>query len=183
LRDWPTEDLRRRIGVIFQDFNQYQFSARENIALGSIDHFDDEPRIRRAVAQAGADPVIDELPKGLDTPLGRWFHEGVELSGGQWQKLALARAFMREEADILILDEPTAALDARSEFEVFQRFKELSEGKTAVLISHRFSSVRMADRILVLADGKVESMGTHEELLARGGRYAELFELQAAGYR
>jgi ATP-binding cassette subfamily B protein len=182
LRDWPTEDLRRRIGVIFQDFNQYQFSARENIALGSIDHFDDEPRIRRAVAQAGADPVIDELPKGLDTPLGRWFHEGVELSGGQWQKLALARAFMREEADILVLDEPTASLDAEAEHAIFERFRKLARGRTTLLISHRFSTVRMADRILMFEKGRIIEEGSHADLVARGARYARLFSLQAEGY-
>ena len=182
LRDWPTEDLRRRIGVIFQDFNQYQFSARENIALGSIDHFDDEPRIRRAVAQAGADPVIDELPKGLDTPLGRWFHEGVELSGGQWQKLALARAFMREDADILVLDEPTASLDAEAEHAIFERFRKLASGRTTLLISHRFSTVRMADRILMFEKGRIIEEGSHADLVARGARYARLFSLQAEGY-
>src|SRR5208337_1461532 len=137
---------------------------------------------KRAALRSQADEVIAKLPAGYDQMIGKRFRNGVELSGGEWQKIAIARAYMRE-ADVLILDEPTAALDARSEFEVFQRFKELSEGKTAVLISHRFSSVRMADRILVLADGAVEAAGTHEELLARPGRYAELFELQAAGYR
>jgi ATP-binding cassette subfamily B protein len=129
-----------------------------------------------------ADQVIATLPQGYDQPIGRRFRNGVDLSGGQWQKIAIARAYMRD-AQVMILDEPTAALDARSEFEVFQRFKELSQGKTAVLISHRFSSVRMADRILVLAEGQLEASGTHEQLLAQGGRYAELFELQAAGYR
>ena len=135
---------------------------------------------RRTRSQA--DEVIAGLPAGYDQMIGKRFKNGVELSGGEWQKIAIARAYMRE-AEVLILDEPTAALDARAEFEVFQRFKELSHGKTAVLISHRFSSVRMADRILVLADGKIEAIGTHEELVAKPGRYAELFELQAAGYR
>ena len=129
-----------------------------------------------------ADEVVASLAKGYDQVIGRRFKDGVDLSGGQWQKIAIARAYMRD-AQVMILDEPTAALDARSEFEVFERFKELSDGKTAVLISHRFSSVRMADRILVLADGKVEASGTHAQLIAQGGRYAELFELQAAGYR
>jgi ATP-binding cassette subfamily B protein len=182
LRDWPLEDLRRRIGVIFQDFNQYQFSARENIAVGSIDHSTDEPRVRRAVVQAGAEPVIEGLPKGLDTPLGRWFHEGVELSGGQWQKLALARAFMREDADILVLDEPTASLDAEAEHAIFERFRKLARGRTTLLISHRFSTVRMADRILMFEKGRIVEEGSHADLVAQGARYARLFSLQAEGY-
>ncbi len=142
----------------------------------------DHERIARAANRSQADELIARLPRGYDQMVGKRFKNGVELSGGEWQKIAIARAYMRE-AEVLILDEPTAALDARAEFEVFQRFKELSKGKTAVLISHRFSSVRMADRILVLAEGKVEAQGTHEELVAQEGRYAELFELQAAGYR
>jgi len=143
---------------------------------------DDEMRIREAARRAMADELIESLPGGYDQLIGRRFKTGVDLSGGQWQKIAIARAYMRD-AQVMILDEPTAALDARAEFEVFQRFKELSSGKTAVLISHRFSSVRMADRILVLANGQLEASGTHVELLEQGGRYAELFELQAAGYR
>jgi ATP-binding cassette subfamily B protein len=182
LRDWPKDELHARIGVIFQDFNQYQFSARENIAGGSIDHAGDEPRVRRAVTQAGAEPVIDDLPKGLDTPLGRWFHEGVELSGGQWQKLALARAFMRESADILVLDEPTASLDAEAEHAIFERFRKLARGRTTLLISHRFSTVRMADRILVFDKGRIIEEGSHADLVAQGARYARLFSLQASGY-
>jgi ATP-binding cassette subfamily B protein len=182
LRDWSKEELHARIGVIFQDFNQYQFSARENIGVGSIDHATDDSRVRRAVAQAGAEPVIDDLPKGLDTPLGRWFHEGVELSGGQWQKLALARAFMRESADILVLDEPTASLDAEAEHAVFERFRKLARGRTTLLISHRFSTVRMADRILVFDKGRIIEEGTHADLVAKGARYARLFSLQASGY-
>ena len=142
----------------------------------------DQNRIRDAAHRALADEVIDTLPAGYDQLIGRRFKTGVDLSGGQWQKIAIARAYMRD-AQVMILDEPTAALDARAEFEVFQRFKELSDNRTAVLISHRFSSVRMADRILVLADGRIEASGTHEELMIEGGRYAELFELQAAGYR
>ena len=142
----------------------------------------DRALIESAARRAAADEVIEALPMGYEQLIGRRFKTGVDLSGGQWQKIAIARAYMRD-AQVMILDEPTAALDARSEFEVFQRFKELSEGKTAVLISHRFSSVRMADRILVLAEGRLEASGTHDELLAQGGRYAELFELQAAGYR
>jgi ATP-binding cassette subfamily B protein len=182
LRDYDLEALRGNMGVIFQDFVRYNLSAGDNIAVGRIDARDDHDRIARAAQRSQADEVIARLAGGYDQMIGKRFRNGVELSGGEWQKIAIARAYMRE-ADVLILDEPTAALDARSEFEVFKRFKELSAGKTGVLISHRFSSVRMADRILVLAGGKVEAAGTHEELMAEHGRYAELFELQAAGYR
>jgi ATP-binding cassette subfamily B protein len=182
LREYDLDALRGNMGVIFQDFVRYNFSAGDNIAVGKISARDDRARIARAANRSQADEVIARLPGGYDQMIGKRFKNGVELSGGEWQKIAIARAYMRE-AEVLILDEPTAALDARSEFEVFQRFKELSDGKTAVLISHRFSSVRMADRILVLADGKVEVAGTHEELMLQPGRYAELFELQAAGYR
>ena len=182
LREYDIEVLRRNIGVIFQDFVRYHLTAAENIAVGQIEARHDRARIVEAARRSLADDVIARLPKGYDQVIGKRFKNGVDLSGGEWQKVAIARAYMRD-AQLLILDEPTAALDARSEFEVFQRFKELSAGKTAVLISHRFSSVRMADRILVLADGQVEAVGTHEELLAQRGRYAELFELQAAGYR
>jgi ATP-binding cassette subfamily B protein len=174
--------LRAHMGVIFQDFVRYHLSAGENIAVGRIDARDDRARIEAAAERSLADDVIRTLPAGYDQMIGKRFRSGVDLSGGEWQKIAIARAYMRN-AEVLILDEPTAALDARSEFEVFQRFKELSAGKTAVLISHRFSSVRMADRILVLAHGEVDAIGTHAELLRAGGRYAELFELQAAGYR
>jgi ATP-binding cassette subfamily B protein len=182
LREYDLEELRANIGVIFQDFVRYHLTAAENIAVGRIEAGNDRARIVAAAERSLADEVIEKLPEGYDQVIGKRFRTGVDLSGGEWQKIAIARAYMRD-AQLLILDEPTAALDARAEFEVFQRFKELSEGKTAVLISHRFSSVRMADRILVLAEGQVEAMGTHEELLAQGGRYAELFELQAAGYR
>ena len=182
LREYDLEELRANLGVIFQDFVRYHLTAAENIAVGRIEARDDRARIEQAAERSLADEVIERLPAGYDQVIGKRFRTGVELSGGEWQKVAIARAYMRD-AQLLILDEPTAALDARSEFQVFQRFKELSEGRTAVLISHRFSSVRMADRILVLADGQVEAMGTHEELLAQRGRYAELFELQAAGYR
>ena len=182
LREYDLFALRANIGVIFQDFVRYHLSAADNIAVGRIEARDDRARIVAAAQRSLADEVIRKLPGGYDQVLGKRFRTGVDLSGGEWQKVAIARAYMRD-AQLLILDEPTAALDARSEFEVFKRFKELSEGKTAVLISHRFSSVRMADRIVVLQDGAVEAMGTHDELLARGGRYAELFELQAAGYR
>jgi ATP-binding cassette subfamily B protein len=182
LRDYDLEELRANIGVIFQDFVRYHLTAADNIAVGRIEARGDRARIVAAAERSLADEVIRKLPDGYEQVLGKRFRKGIDLSGGEWQKVAIARAYMRD-APVLILDEPTAALDARSEFGVFQRFKELSEGKTAVLISHRFSSVRMADRILVLAEGEVEAMGTHQELLGQKGRYAELFELQAAGYR
>jgi ATP-binding cassette subfamily B protein len=182
LREYDLEDLRGSMGVIFQDFVRYNFSAGDNIAVGRIEERHDHARVERAAERSQADEVIAGLPGGYAQRIGKRFKNGVELSGGEWQKVAIARAYMRE-AEVLILDEPTAALDARAEFEVFRRFKELSKGKTAVLISHRFSSVRMADRIFVLADGKVAASGTHEELVSQPGLYAELFELQAAGYR
>jgi len=182
LRDYDLDALRGNIGVIFQDFVRYNLDAADNIAVGRIEARDDRARIEAAARRSLADEVIRKLPGGYEQMIGKRFRNGVELSGGEWQKIAIARAYMRD-AQVLILDEPTAALDARSEFEVFQRFKELSEGKAAILISHRFSSVRMADRILVLADGMVEAVGTHEELIGQAGRYADLFELQAAGYR
>jgi ATP-binding cassette subfamily B protein len=183
LRQWPEATLRRRIGVIFQDFNQYQLMLRENVAFGSVDHLEDAPRVGRAVERGGASELVAGLPAGLETQLGRWFSSGVDLSGGQWQKIALARAFMRDEADILILDEPTAALDAEAEHAVFQRFKALAAGRTTILISHRFPTVRMADRILVLEQGRVVEDGSHEQLLGADARYAHLFRLQAAGYQ
>jgi ATP-binding cassette subfamily B protein len=183
LRTWDEAELRRRIGVIFQDFNEYQLALRENVAFGSVEHLGDELRVGRAVEQGGARELVASLTAGLETQLGRWFAGGVELSGGQWQKVALARAFMREEADILILDEPTAALDAEAEHAVFQRFRALAAGRTTLLISHRFPTVRMADRILVLEAGRVVEDGSHAELVAAGRRYARMFDLQAAGYR
>lgn len=182
LREYDLEALRSNIGVIFQDFVRYHLTAAENIAVGRIEARDDHARIHEAARLSLADEVIEKLPLGYSQIIGKRFRKGVDLSGGEWQKVAIARAYMRD-AELLILDEPTASLDARSEFEAFKRFRELSTGKTAVLISHRFSNVRMADRILVLAEGTVEAMGTHEELVAARGRYAELFELQAAGYR
>ena len=182
LREYDLTDLRRHIGVIFQDFVRFHFTAGENIGTGQIEATDDRNRIRQAAERSLADRIIQRLPRGYDQPLGKRFREGADLSGGEWQKIAIARAYMRD-AEMLILDEPTAALDARSEYEVFQRFRDLSLGKTAVLISHRFSTVRMADRILVLENGQVVEAGSHEQLVASGGRYAELFELQASGYR
>jgi len=182
LREYDLFALRSSIGVIFQDFVRFHLSAADNIAVGRIEARGDRARIEEAARRSLADEVVAKLPGGYEQLIGRRFRTGVDLSGGEWQKIAIARAYMRD-AQVMILDEPTAALDARAEYEVFQRFKELSEGRTALLISHRFSSVRMADRIVVLADGKVEDIGTHQELLARGGRYKELFELQAAGYR
>ncbi len=182
LRDYNINELRRTIGVIFQDFVEYHTTARENVGFGQIDALEDEPRIVSAAERSGANTVIDELPHSYDTMLGKWFNEGQELSGGQWQKIALARAFMRD-SDVLILDEPTAALDAEREYEIFQRFRDLTSGKTTVLISHRFSTVRMADRIAVLKDGAIAELGTHAELIALDGTYARLFNLQAEGYR
>ena len=182
LREYDLEALRGSMGVIFQDFVRYNFTARDNIAVGRIDAGHDQARIERAAHASQADDVIAGLAAGYDQRIGKRFKNGVELSGGEWQKIAIARAYMRD-ADVLILDEPTAALDARSEYEVFQRFRDLSNGKTAVLISHRFSTVRMADRIVVMADGRVVEQGAHAELVAARGRYAELFELQASGYR
>jgi ATP-binding cassette subfamily B protein len=182
LREYDLDDLRGNIGVIFQDFVRYHLTAGENIGVGRLEAMHDAARIRDAARRAMADAMIESLPQGYAQVVGRRFRTGVDLSGGQWQKIAIARAYMRD-AQVMILDEPTAALDARAEFDVFQRFRDLGEGRTAVLISHRFSSVRMADRILVLADGRLEASGTHEELMRQRGRYAELFELQAAGYR
>ena len=183
LADWDERELRRRMGIIFQDFNQYYFALRENIGVGSIEHLEDQPRIDTAVERGGARELVTTLAQGLDTQLGRWFQGGVDLSGGQWQKVALARAFMRQEADILVLDEPTAALDAEAEHAIFQRFRELAEGRTTILISHRFPTVRMADRIVVLEKGAIIESGSHQELVAAGGRYAHLFTLQAQGYQ
>jgi ATP-binding cassette subfamily B protein len=182
LREYNLEDLYREIGVIFQDFMRYEMTARENIAVGRIERLDDLPLIRQSAQKSMADEVVGRLPYGYEHMLGRRFDGGVDLSGGEWQKVALARAYLRD-AQILILDEPTAALDARSEFEVFQRFAELTAGKMALFISHRFSTVRMADRIVVLENGRIAEDGDHEQLTHLGGRYAEMFELQAASYR
>jgi ATP-binding cassette subfamily B protein len=182
LREYNLDDLYREIGVIFQDFMRYEMTARENIAVGRIEQIDDVPHIHQSAQKSMADEVIGRLAHGYDQMLGRRFDGGVDLSGGEWQKVALARAYLRD-AQILILDEPTAALDARSEYEVFQRFAELTAGKMALFISHRFSTVRMADRIVVLENGRIAEDGDHEQLTHLGGRYAEMFELQAASYR
>ncbi|RYZ31057.1 MAG: ABC transporter ATP-binding protein [Chitinophagaceae bacterium] len=182
LKEYDLADLRRNIGVIFQDFLRYQMVASQNIAVGDVAEQQNTPLIVASAEQSLANTVIEKLPGKYDQQLGRRFNNGVDLSGGEWQKIALARAYMKD-AQLLILDEPTAALDARAEYEVFQRFADLTKGKTAVLISHRFSTVRMADRILVLNKGELEEIGSHTELLAKNGRYAELFSLQAAGYR
>ncbi|WP_341840016.1 ABC transporter ATP-binding protein [Chitinophaga caseinilytica] len=182
LREYDLNELRMQVGVIFQDFQRYQMTFSQNIAVGNIAEVDNQARIEQAAEKSMADLLYGRLPAGYNQMLGRRFSNGVELSGGEWQKIALARAYMKN-AQLLILDEPTAALDARAEYEVFQRFADLTRGKTAVLISHRFSTVRMADRILVLEGGELLEIGTHEELIAKKGRYEELFTLQAAGYR
>lgn len=182
VREYDPDVLRNEFGVLFQDFVSYQFSARENIGIGRLERLDDADAIAEAATKSGASRVIEGLPQGYETVLGKWFDGGVNLSGGEWQKVALGRAFMRE-AQILILDEPSAALDARAEFELFSRLQELAHGRTAIFISHRFSTVRRADRILVFEQGRLIESGTHEELVALGGRYAELFNLQAASYR
>ena len=182
LREYDLADLRKNIGVIFQDFLRYQMVASQNIAVGDVGEKQNLPLIVSSAEQSLANTVIEKLPGKYDQQLGRRFNNGVDLSGGEWQKIALARAYMKN-AQLFILDEPTAALDARAEYEVFQRFADLTKGKTAVLISHRFSTVRMADRILVLNKGEMEEIGSHQELLQKNGRYAELFLLQAKGYQ
>jgi ATP-binding cassette subfamily B protein len=182
LRDYELDALHRQIGVIFQDFMRYDLPARENIGVGQIDRVSDDVRVLAAAAKSRASELIERFPSGLEQMLGRRFEGGVDLSGGEWQKFALARAYMRE-AQIFVLDEPTAALDAMAEYDVFRRFSDLTEGRMAIMISHRFSTVRMCDRIAVLADGRIREEGSHGQLLARGGRYAEMFELQASNYR
>jgi ATP-binding cassette subfamily B protein len=183
IRDWDENSLRERIGVIFQDFAHYQLRVGENVGAGDDAHFEDEARWREAAEKGRAAAFIAELPQGYATQLGKWFRDGRELSGGQWQKIALSRAFMRTGADVLVLDEPTAAMDARAEAEVFEHFRQLARGRITILISHRFSTVRMADQIAVLDHGRIIEHGTHEQLTAAGGHYAQLFALQARGYQ
>jgi ATP-binding cassette subfamily B protein len=183
LQEWDVEALRQRVGVIFQDFGRYQFSVGENIGAGDVRYIDDKERWRKAATTGMAAPFIEEMPDSYDTQLGRWFKGGRELSGGQWQKIALSRAFMRSDADILVLDEPTAAMDASSEAEVFEHFRTASGSKMTILISHRFSTVRAAAQIVVIHQGKIIERGDHESLLAEGGQYAHLFHLQAKGYK
>ena len=182
IREYEISDLRRVIGVIFQDYVTYYMSARENIGVGRIADIEDMDLVERAAWKSGANAVITKLPDGYRTMLGRWFKDGFQLSGGEWQKVALARAFMRD-APILILDEPTSSLDAQAEYEIFTKFRLLTEGKTAVFISHRFSTVRLADRIFVIENGILQESGSHYELIALNGRYAELFNIQAEAYR
>ncbi len=182
LREYDLEDLHREIGVIFQDFMRYEMTVRDNIAVGRLQEIDNLPLLQNAARKSMAEDVVERLPERYDQMLGRRFETGVDLSGGEWQKVALARAYLRD-AQLLILDEPTAALDARSEFEVFHRFSELTAGKTALFISHRFSTVRMADRIVVIEKGQIVEEGNHEQLSSLGGRYAEMFEMQASSYR
>jgi ABC-type multidrug transport system fused ATPase/permease subunit len=183
LREWSQPALHRRIGVIFQDFVRYQLTVGENIGAGDDRAYEDRGRWDDAADRGLAKPFIVGFPEKYDTQLGRWFRSGRELSLGQWQKVALARSFMRSEADILVLDEPTASMDAEAEVRIFERFRELTDDKIAIVISHRFSTVRMADQIIVLDHGKVLERGTHDSLLAVSGRYATLFNLQAQGYR
>ncbi|MBN3873579.1 ABC transporter ATP-binding protein [Nostoc sp. JL33] len=183
LQEWDVDVLRRRIGVIFQNFVRYQFTVGENIGVGDVEHLENKTRWQIAAQKGMSQSFIDQLPQSFQTQLGRWFKGGQELSGGQWQKIALSRAFMRSQADILVLDEPTSAIDAQAEFEIFNHFRTVTQNQMVLLISHRFSTVRMADKILVIENGEVIEQGTHEELLQLGGRYAKLFLLQAAGYQ
>ncbi len=182
VRQFASKELRSQISVIFQDYMHYHLAARENIWFGDATLEPTDGRIAAAATISGADEVIGKLPQGYETPLGKWFQNGVELSTGQWQKIALARAFMRD-AQIVVLDEPTSSLDAQAEYEVFQKFREIIRGRMAILISHRFSNLRLADVIYVLEHGKILESGSHEELMQKGGKYAHLFELQARSYR
>ena len=182
LREWDHVALLKRISVVFQDFNKYQMSVKDNVGVGQVEAMEDTAHVMRALTRGGAAELVSEMPEGLETPLGSWFKGGRELSGGQWQKIAVSRAFMREDADILILDEPTAALDAEAESLAFQKFHELTVGKTSLIISHRFPVARLADHIVVIEHGQIQEEGRHEQLLQAGGRYAQLFALQAKGY-
>jgi ATP-binding cassette subfamily B protein len=183
LEDWEPRALRDRIGVIFQDFNRYQLKVGENIGVGDVDAIEDQARWERAAEKGQAARFIESLAEAYDTQLGRWFNRGQELSGGQWQRIALARAFMRESAQILVLDEPTASMDAETEAEIFDHFRSLTSDRIVILISHRFGTVRHADTIVVMDSGTIIEMGSHAELMALAGRYAQLFELQASAYR
>jgi len=183
LKDWDIDTLRKKIGVIFQDFARYQLLVGENIGIGDVDELEQDELIEEAAEKGMADEFVKDLPQGYKTQLGTWFKDGKELSGGQWQKIALSRAFMRSKADILILDEPTAAIDARAEAEIFSHFRDLTANKISIIISHRFSTVRMADHIIVLEKAEILEEGSHEELLASDGQYATLFNLQAQGYQ
>ena len=183
LREWDDATLRQRVGVIFQDFARYQMRVGENVGVGDVEHFEDRERWQDAADMGMATPFIEGLPQGFETQLGKWFRDGRELSGGQWQKIALARAFMRSRADILVLDEPTAAMDAEAEATIFEHFRRLTTNRIAILISHRFSTVRMADQIIVIQDGRIIERGSHDALMAQDGHYAHLFTLQAQGYR
>jgi len=183
LAEWDPRALRDRIGVIFQDFMRYQLTVGENIGIGDISALDDVARWAAAADKGQASEFVEKLPEAYQTQLGRWFNRGQELSGGQWQRIALARAFMRESAEIVVLDEPTSSMDAETEMEVFERFRALTRDKIVILISHRFSTVRQADTIAVMEHGTIVEQGKHEELMALQGRYARLFELQASAYR
>ncbi len=183
LTEWDEQALRERIGVIFQDFTRYQMLVGENVGAGDERYFEDETRWHAAAEKGMASDFIETLPARYQTQLGKWFKDGRELSGGQWQKIALSRAFMRTRADILVLDEPTAAMDAQAEADIFEHFRQLAKDRITILISHRFSTVRMADQIAVLDQGRIVECGSHEELMRLNGRYAHLFTLQARGYR
>ena len=183
LQEWDIEALRHKIGVIFQDFARYQLKVGDNIGIGDVANMDERPRVEAAAKDGLAADFIQNMPENYETQLGTWFKGGKELSGGQWQKIALSRAFMRSHADVLILDEPTAAIDAKAEADIFAHFRELTENRISIIISHRFSTVRIADHIIVLERGHITEEGSHDKLLAEDGQYAQLFKLQAQGYQ